>query len=140
MGTLLRVLLVAVLASIGLLAATSTASADAPVVTSFHTHFVDVNPCAPGTTHTVTIDATVSTVSSAGATVVHFDRHVSTSSGFAGNGEATFVFNAQNTVFTLHDVLFGPDGSKLLAGGTLIFDATTGEPKLLNAGLRCVQQ
>jgi hypothetical protein len=86
--------------------------------------FDDVNPCT-GLIHTVTIAVTLSVHDHQGTEVVAGDSVISTSTGFSGQGTASFTSNSQVERFHFIDMLTNDEGDRIQAKGVFVIDLST---------------
>lgn len=100
----------------------------APTAVPIFFQFEGRNPCS-GLPHTVTFTGTAWIHElPGGQVVVHFQRTITTSSGFEGRGTATNVVNGNILKSTLNDMLTHPSGDRIRAHLVLVIDLTSTPP------------
>ncbi|GHH69607.1 hypothetical protein [Promicromonospora soli] len=99
--------------------------------------FDDVNPCT-GLIHTVTIATTFSVHDHQGTEVFTGDSVISTSTGFSGQGTASFTGNSQVERFHFIDMLTNDEGDRIQAKGIFVLDLSTDTVRVDRFDLVCV--
>jgi hypothetical protein len=129
--------LVVALLSVFALAFAAPASADPPTVVTFEDVFLDVNPCT-GNVMTVTIAVTAYVHEHGSRVVVHGERTITTSDGFAGRGTETFVDNGQIIMFRQTDIMTNALGDRFRANGVFVLDLSTDTVRVDRFELICL--
>jgi hypothetical protein len=116
----------------------ASAAADAPTEFTFQDVFPDVNPCT-GTPMTVTLVASGFIHEHGSREVVHAERTITTSDGFAGRGTESFVGNGQIFKFRFADIMTNAAGDRFRANGVFVEDASTGTVRVDRFALTCLR-
>jgi hypothetical protein len=132
----MRLLLAVLLGLSGLLFAVP-AAANPPTAFPFEDVFPDVNPCT-GDVMTVTIAGTAFVHSHGSRIVVHSERTITTSDGFAGHGTDTFVDNGQIIMFRQTDIMTNDSGDRFRARGVFVLDVSTDTVRVDSFELTCL--
>jgi hypothetical protein len=99
--------------------------------------FADLNPCT-GLPQTGTLVVTFYVHSQGGRTVARGERTLSTSSGFAGTGTSSYVFNGEIEMFRATDILSNGAGDRIRAQSVVAVDLSTGTARVDSFELTCV--
>lgn len=99
--------------------------------------FEDVNPCT-GDVHTVTIVGTLWVHDHDGRLVINAERTITTTSGFGGRGNTSFVRNGEIEKITLNDILTHDSGDKIRARFVIVTDLSTSTARIITGALTCV--
>ncbi|MDX1566274.1 MAG: hypothetical protein R3223_00640 [Longimicrobiales bacterium] len=96
---------------------------------TFSNTFPGVDPCSPAgdpEQHMTTISGTIWIQDLPGGNrVAHWERTITTDSGYEGRGRRTVVTNGGIFKLTNMDVVSHPDGRRFLARGVRVVDLTT---------------
>lgn len=96
---------------------------------TFSNTFPGDDPCTPTydpEEHTTTISGTIWIQNlPSGDRVIHWERTITTDSGYEGHGRRTVVTNGNVFKLTNMDVVSHPDGRTFLARGVRVVDLTT---------------
>jgi hypothetical protein len=111
--------------------------ASAPVQDQFVISFDDVNPCS-GLNHTVTFHGTRWVHEREGRVVVRVKRRITTSSGFVGRGQDTFVANGNIEKVTANDMLSNGSGDRIRAHIAIVLDLRTSTVKAFSRAFTCL--
>jgi hypothetical protein len=134
----MRLVSACVVAASLLLLVPATASADPPTQIGPLTEtFTDVNPCT-GLAQTGTLVVTFYVHSEGGRTVARGERTLSTSSGFAGTGTSSYVFNGEIEMFRFTDILSNGAGDRIRASSVVAIDLSTGTARVDSFELTCL--
>lgn len=115
----------------------SPAAADPTSALPFLDEFDDVNPCT-GDIHTVTVTGTLWIHEHDGRFVINGERTITTSSGFLGRGNTSFVSNGGVEKITLNDILKHESGDKIRARFVIVTDLSTSTIRAITGALTCV--
>jgi hypothetical protein len=129
-------LLGALLAVVALVFA-APAAADAPSEFTFVDVFTDVNPCTGGPM-TVTLASRGFVHEHGSREVVHGERTITTSDGFAGRGTESIVVNGQVVVFRFSDMMTNASGDRFRARGVFVLDLSTESVRVDRFELTCL--
>jgi hypothetical protein len=127
----------------GLLAASLVLSLATPAVANPRTEFsdqmtfLDADPCT-GDVHEVTIDVTFLVHFHDGVTVARGVRALSTSSGYAGRGQSSYVENGRVEMFRFSDRLTDVSGNSIRASGVFVLDLASGTVRVDRFELACL--
>lgn len=132
-----RLLMSASLAALIALSAVAPAVADRPrELLTLHEEFDDTDPCTGLQMH-VTLDTTFYEHAHGDRFVVHGERTVSTSLGYAGGGESNFVDNGRMEKFSFHDMVTDDFGHRIQVHGVFAFDRRSETVRVERFELRC---
>ena len=129
--------LVVALLSVVALAIAAPAAADRPAAFTFVDVFPDVNPCT-GNAMTVTITSNGVFHEHGSREVVHVERTITTSDGFAGRGTESFVDNGQVRRARLTDILTNAVGARFRAHAVFVEDVSSGTVRVDSFELTCL--
>ena len=113
------------------------AAADRPAAFTFVDVFPDVNPCTD-TAMTVTITSNGVIHEHGSREVVHVERTITTSDGFAGRGTESFVDNGQVRRARLTDIMTNAFGDRFRAHGVFVLDVSSGTVRVQRFALTCL--
>lgn len=119
------------------LAVAAPAAADAPTEFTFRDVFGDVNPCTGGPMM-VTLVATGFVHEHGSREVVHGERTITTSDGFAGRGTESFVDNGRIVRFRFADIMRNASGDRFRARGVFVLDLSTDTVRVDRFQLTCL--
>lgn len=132
-----RFLVSASLAALLALSAVAPAVADRPQeLFTLHDEFDDTDPCT-GLQMRVTLDTTFFEHAHGDRFVVHGERTVSTSLGYAGGGKSNFVDNGRTEKFSVHDMVTDDSGHRIQVHGVFVFDRKTETVRVEKFRLHC---
>ena len=129
--------LVVALLSVAALVFAASAAADPPDEYLFQDVFGDVNPCT-GAAMTVTLRAEGFIHQHGSKEVVHAERTITTSDGFAGRGTETFVNNGQVIMFRFSDMMTNASGQRFRAKGVFVVNLKTDTVRVDRFELTCL--
>ena len=131
--------LVVCLLSVVALAFAAPAAADAPAEYTFGDVFTDVNPCTGGSM-TVTLMAKGFIHVHGSREVVHAERTITTSDGFAGRGTESFVDNGRVIMFRFADIMRNASGARFRARGVFVVNVAADTVRVDRFELTCLKK
>ena len=127
------------LLSVTALAFAGPAAADAPFTETWDDTFPDVNPCT-GDPMMVTIAGTVRVHQHGTREVVHGQRTITTSDGFAGRGTESFVANGRVERYSFSDMMANASGDRFRASGVFVYHVATDTGRVDRFALTCLSR
>ena len=131
--------LVVGLLSVVALAFAAPAAANAPGEYFFRDVFPDVNPCTGGPMM-VTLVARGFVHEHGSREVVHAERTITTSDGFAGRGTESFVDNGRVIMFRFADIMRNASGDRFRARGVFVVNVATDTVRVDRFDLTCLKK
>jgi hypothetical protein len=113
------------------------AAADRPFEEQVIEQFVDIDPCT-GLEHEVTINVTFSVHLHDDRTVASGVHELSTTLGYAGRGNSSYVWNGNVEVFRVTDLLTNDSGDTIRARVVFVGDLKNETVRLDKFALECV--
>ena len=131
--------IVGCLLSVVALAFAGPAVADAPAEYTFGDVFTDTNPCT-GRSMTVTLMAKGFVHAHGSREVVHAERTITTSDGFAGRGTEMFVDNGRVIMFRFADIMRNASGDRFRARGVFVLNIASDTVRVDRFELTCLSK